>query len=532
MKFCSLIISLLLPGFLLAQYFYPLSQPIATNAYLLKSGDKTILINPIDSKNEAQLWTTFDSTLKVIAKKKLITPEAKNIISQTYVEGNNCIYRIDQFLFENHLRISAFAFDITGRLLFSQQIESNAITGNKMQPLPFYIAQSENKKYISLVQSAIVGGDSIGISKLVLNEKLNISGNTLNTFLFDPQLSDMHLPIVTDEGNVVIITADKFTSYKLGSTVKIHVLPSTSKTSQSVQFEFDRKKIKGLTFKASNDILVFRAFFSEKMKKNEIAGVLYSGLDLKRMKKQEVKENLFAKDVKQQLKKTFSSEGHKGSILNYISFLPQRSIKNEENTFAVLLPMQQQLMSPTRKTPASPAGFEDIRQQMAVVNALVGTTPRGFSTPLDLVQATTYAAVNNNPSNVPSNAYQGWSPKSFSVPVKKLPQSKNLLSFSFKDSSNRFLKIKQIADPNYQFFSYLPGDNNYSALYYVQPNFKKTYLNKTTIDEKGGVTEKNVFQIKNKTLLHDYPHIFNGSNLVAFYENKITGEMGITKIRL
>lgn len=110
---------------------------------------------------------------------------------------------------------------------------------------------------------------------------------------------------------------------------------------------------------------------------------------------------------------------------------------------------------------------------------------------------------------------------------------RNLLFFSFEDGKtiSQFARLKPIQDEDYSFFAYVQQTNGYSALHYIWPSFKRSYLNKTTIDSSGRTTEKNVFEDKTKVLLIEYPFISTENMLVAFYQDKTTGEMGLIKLQ-
>ncbi|HEX8333830.1 MAG TPA: hypothetical protein VF622_14505 [Segetibacter sp.] len=534
MKASTLLVFLFLPFCLVAQYDYRLDQPLPANSYLLKSGENSILIHPMDLKNKAHRWVTFDSTLKITSNKKLITPDPENIISQAYLEAGDSIIRIDQYLIENELRISAFTFDVKGNLLISKDIEVLPVTGKKVKASPFYVLLSPDRNSIALVQTLVVEGDSLAISKVVFTKNLNTSTNAGYMFPFNSLLSDMYLPIVSNNGSVIIVTSDKFNSYKLGSIVNVYQLSTIDQAPKTLQYNFDRRKIKGLNFDMTGDTLFFSGLFSEPTNKDEVAGVFQAGFDLKKQEKLAVEEYTYTGDVGQQLKKMYGTEGRKGNHLNYISFLPKPFLSNNKYRFAVLVPMLEQVQPRQKASPAQLKGLEDIKQQLHNVNSLLGTQPQGYSRPMTIDQATTYAAMNYNPSYVPSNPYGGWTPKPSKSRSnqKQSAHSKNLLLFSFKDSSNKFVKFKPPSDPKYQFFTFLPNSSGYSALHYVTPNFGKAYLISTAVNTIGIITEKKIFEDKSKVLLPDYPVLANKNSLVAFYENTTTGEMGLVKIRL
>jgi hypothetical protein len=351
---------------------------------------------------------------------------------------------------------------------------------------------------------------------------------------FNALITDMYLPLVNNNGNVLIITADKFNSYKLSSTLNVYESSAKEPAPKTLQYNFNRKKIKGLNFDLTGDTLFFSGVFSEESKKDEVAGVFYAGFDLIKQQRLAVEDYVYTNQVQRQLKKTFGAEGRKGNHLNYISLLPQRSFPNSKYGFAVLLPMLQQSQPGQKASPAQLKGLEEINHQLAVVKSLVGTQPPGYSAPMTIDQATTYAAINNNPSYGAPNPYSGWTPKPSKSRSnqKQSAHTKNLLFFSFKDSSNQFVKFKPATDPKYQFFNYLSNSSGYSAFHYVTPSSGKPYLNNTAINLTGSISEKKIFEDKSRVLMSGYPVLLDEKSLIGLYENTLTGEMGLVKIRL
>ena len=257
MKLIAFFVSLAFPLSLLAQYDHSFSDPVPNNARLFKIGNHTVLIHPIDMDDRTHKWISFDSTLDITSAKKLVTPDAGSIISQTYLECFNSIVRVDQFLTDEGIRVSAYNFDMKGNILHRKEIAGTHAPGKKIPSIPFYISQSPDKRSIALVQAQIVNDDSLTISNIFFNDQLTIHGNGIFTVSFDQDLSDLYMPLVNDLETIFIVTADKFDSYKLGSALTSYLLPAGKTTPQKIQFNFDRIKIKELNFYTPGDTLVF-----------------------------------------------------------------------------------------------------------------------------------------------------------------------------------------------------------------------------------------------------------------------------------
>jgi hypothetical protein len=533
MKFTAFLILMLFPFWLVAQYNYVLSTPISNGLHLLKLGDKAILIHPLDAYNQSHKWITFDSTLAAVSTKKLITPEAQNIISQNYLEGANSIIRIDQFFIDGQLQVSAFVFDVNGNLLRSKQVENIFFQDKKLLAKPFTIAQSPDKKSVSLVQS-LVGVEFLSVSCIVFNDQLTITSNTNFTLPFDGKLFEVYGPVINNDQNVFLPIADKFNSYKLGAVLYGYLLSPGEKSPLKIPFEFDRKKLKNLTFQFTGNNLVFSALFSQENNKAHVAGVLFSGYDLIKNQKLATDEYIFSDAVKSSLKKNYGLEGRKGNLLNYLSIIPEAFFSNSKQGYAVLLPDQQTPVFVPRSSPAYLPNLNEIRQQQAYISSLTRRTLPGASRPMDAAEAMTYAAMNPRPTTVDN--YDGWRPKESSSPSNQKNYDKNLLFFDFKKeqvgSGYRFLKMKYSDDPDYQFFTYVPAVDGYGALHYIVPSFGKPFIRSSVINAEGVAVEKKIFEDKSKILLHDYPWLINKESLTAFYEDRNTGQMGLIKIRL
>lgn len=287
-----------LPFVLEAQLKHALAEAQQPADRLLKVGSNTVIIHPLDLRNEAQKWTSFDSTLKVTSVKKLVTPYGKNIIRQTYLECEHAIIRVDQYLAEGELQISAYVFDLQGNIILRKDIQDTAAPERKILPSPYYVLQSPDKQTVSLVQAMVKGGERMYVSSINFSPELKIISNKNHILSFDPESLDMYMPMVNNNGYVLLFIADKFDSYKLGSTLNCYLLHDDAAHPESVPFDFERKKIKGLRFNLSSDTLFFSALFSGAAHRKDIVGVLHGGIEISSRKKMPVKENFFNGDSK------------------------------------------------------------------------------------------------------------------------------------------------------------------------------------------------------------------------------------------
>jgi len=500
-RLTALLVFLAFPLSLLAQYNHSLSDPVPNNARLFKSGNHTVLIHPMDMTNRAHKWISFDSSLEITAAKKLVMPDSENVISQTYLECTNSIIRIDQFLSDEGIQVSAYTFDMQGNILHRKEIVEGLVPARKMPPIPFYISQSPGKRTIALVQAQIVDGDSLTISGIVFNDQLTILGDGKFTVPFDQQLSDLYMPLVNDLKTIFIVTATKFDSYKLGSALTCYLLHAEKTKPQKIQFDFDRIKIKELSFYTPGDTLLFSALFSVKKNRKDVAGIMNVRYSIKEQQYLPTEEYIYNDDMVRSLKKMYGTEGRKGNLLNYLSILPDLLTANTGYSYAFLKPEHSRMKMTV---------YDDANANTAVRRNIAANT------------------INGSPADISSI----FSP----IRSKQKSQSKNLLFFSFRDprpeTNHFFIKIKTTADPGYDFFTYFPGNNGYSALHYSSPTLGRPYLNKVTIDTAGAVIEKEIFQDGSKVLLGDYPFILGEESLLAFYKDKLTGQTGLIMVRL
>lgn len=522
---------------LFAQNEYIFSDPVPPDARLLKVEDRIVLIHSMDINNEAQKWTCFDSSLVPISAKKLLTPDAEFLIAQSYMESLTSIIRIDQLLTGNGLQINAYTFDAEGNITHRKEINKSPDIIKKTAPVPFYIAQSPGKNLIAIVQTLIAKEDSLLVSGVIIDEKLDIKSGINFITGFDPEFSEMYMPIIDDNGNLFLIIADKFNSYKLSSTANCYLLRSQKEKPVSIPFDFDRKKIKNLAVNTANDTLFFSALYSDKRNKSEVVGILHAGYDVNKNKQIPVKEYIFSPDFTRQLKKTFSSEGHKGNILNYISQLP--GFAGRKFSYAFLTSaVNIKPVKTAKKEIEYQQGMENLPRYNSEINSLVGTQPPGYSKPMTLAEANAYVELrdailqNNNNSN--ANWLKTLALTNSNDKEKKL--SGNLLFFTNPDSVTenifRFAKIKPAGDPFYDFNTLIADNNTCGLMYYYTPTFGQPYLKKTTIDYGGYMNDKKIFESKNKILLAGYPFVVHNECIYTFYQDKFTEQTGLIKIRL
>ena len=258
----------------MAQGHFPLTVIIRDGGQLLAVGEKTILILPLDRGNESQKWMTFDASLRLTSEKKLRTPDAQYLVSQTYLEGENSIIRIDQFLLGEELLISAFVFDAEGNLIMGKDLELATAFH-----VPACAVVSPGKKCFSLVQMASLSGDSLSLSTLVFNQQLETMHKARLTIPFDSEQTDLYLPLLSNGGKTIIPTAEKFLSYRMSTSVECYVLEEENQ-SQKIRFDFKRRKLGGLQFAASGETIFLTGVYSRSTNRNNVSGVLQAGYSL------------------------------------------------------------------------------------------------------------------------------------------------------------------------------------------------------------------------------------------------------------
>ena len=338
-RYLLLILTITIPALLWGQKYYSLTEKASSKAKLLSINDVTVLIQPITENNEAQKWLSFDTALNVIAAKKLVTPNAKNIIIQNYLEGENKVIRIDQSIIDDVFYVSAFVFDVEGNIIKKQEINLASAAKRKLSPTPFIVIQSPDKRVISLIQMRRLTMDSILVSAISINENLATTTSSQFQILFDENLEELLTPLNDNDGNIYILKADKFISYTLGSNFNVYTISAHERQPQPFRIAFSRKKLSDYHFQLMDNNLHFSALFSSGTKKLDLAGILYGKYNLHTQQLIVQKEKVFNDSFKTNLKKEFETQGHKGEITNYLITLPHPTLLSKHISYGVLLPI-------------------------------------------------------------------------------------------------------------------------------------------------------------------------------------------------
>ncbi len=535
MKKAFLLSTVLLPFLIHAQLIHQFQQPVPPNSKLLQMGEQTIMIHPFDLTNSAHKWTTFDKDLQQVATKKLVTPDVQHIISQTYLESHNTILRIDQLFIEDHIYVTAYAFDTEGNLIKNQLLTS--VLKETTEPVPLLILQSPDKKYAGIVQLLNVKQDSLFVNSLIVDADFEEINKAAFTVPFDPVVSEVHLPLLNNQAALTVPVADRFDSYKLSSNLNLHILPANAKIPSNIPIDFSRLKLRNHQFATKGDSIIVSALYSDGNKKKDIAGVVLAGITLSN--KKQIPQQTFAYNSEAQaaLKKQFLKEGRKGNLLNYLSPLP---FNNKEHHFALLLSSQEMTIQARNNVPGAPPSIEGVRHDVGHVKGMEGTTLRGTDKPMTFDQASTYAATvgGAHRAGFPVSVYNRVNAEQ----MRRLQganknnnpkQSRNLLYFSFAENAikNNFIKLKQPSDQQFSFLTYLPASNGYSAIYYLVSG-NKTILQQTTIESDGKEINQKILDNSSIIILDGYDYLINNNSLTAFYEDKLTGQMGLVKVSL
>lgn len=537
MKTINLVIVFFFPFFAFSQHIQSLSQPPPPNAQLLQLNSYTIMVHPIDLNNTAHKWVSFDTALQIIAAKKLVTPNAENIINQTYLESSNSILRIDQLYIDSQFYVTAYIFDRYGNLVKNEVVYTAPIASGN--PSSFQLSQSPDKRYVSLVQALLLQQDSLNINGIIIDAGLSEVNKFTLTTPFDTEISEMYSPFLSNQAGLFVPIADKFDSYKLSSALELHFVPVGSRQPQKLNFEFGRKKLKNYQFHTSGDTVLISALYSNGEDKSNIAGINYTGYVLSNDRHLQQQSFAYSSGVQTELKQAFGRENRKGNLLNYIIPLPDQTNAPATYNYAFLLAAQELLNQPhVKKAPNSPPNIDAVRHPVGHVKGLEGTTLLGSNKPMTFNDASVYAATvgaigSGFPVEVVNHINLKEQMKRTSN-KKNAAQSKNLLLFSLsqKELNITPFKIQQMQDPLYSFFTYLPTDQGYSAIYYTMPSVKKAQLQQTTIQPDGHVVNKRLWDHASLILLGDYDFVIKDNSLVAFYEDKISGQMGLLKIKL
>jgi hypothetical protein len=490
----------------------------------------------MDINNEAQKWLSFDSSLNRLAAKKLVTPDAVKIIGQSYIPSNNSIIRIDQLVIDDEFRVRAFVFDVHGNIINQKDIDLAAAAKARLLAVPFYVIQSPNQQMASLVQMQMMPSDTLLVTAFSMDNELATQTSKAFKIPFNKELQDVLMPLTDNKGSVYVLTTDKFDSYTLSTSLHCFKVSGHDQVPQKIQFHFNRKKVKDLHFSITDSRLLLSALYNENGNKKDVAGMLYAGFDLSTGQLLPTTTQHFDQNIKDQLKRQFGNERHKGHLPNYMVTLPHPSVIKSLTSYAILLPPYEfNRAAPPRKIIPGNDDINDIKNQLNYVNSFVGAQPSGYSRPMDYVEARAYAETRNpGTSHAQNQQYQiGANQEKYKGPKSRgLNNSfKNLLLLG-ADGKIAFSTIHPSQDPAYRFYAYFPVDEQFGRLYYKAPLKGMTTLQLIIMDTSGIVKEKKVYEDQQRILVPSYPYSIYHNSLVAFFEDKTTGEMGLVKMRL
>lgn len=533
-----------------AQLEYAFKNTPSADTRLVEIGEHTIVIQPLDIINQKQRWLTLDAAFNVVATKTFVNPAASNLIMQTYLQGQNSIIRIDQYLSNEQLVLTAVVFNAKGEIKHALDLLPEGDGTRSLLRSPFFIAQSPNKKFFVLLQPQIDDYDSLSVKTIVIDDTLNIKTNTLFTVSFDEEQFDIYMPLINDFGTVFLPYVDKFDSYRLNTVLNLLSVAPGSKHYKSAEFEFVKRKLKSLVFNTQQDTLFFTGLFSSKERREDVAGILRGGYALTENKKTEVFEYVYSDEAKEELKKKFGAEGRGVNILNHLSIKPGAILNNKNLSYGVLMPVENNIPNVSKKVVAEPSGLADGRQRTVYVASLIGVEPVSYPKRINAIDKLNehypeyihtwqksiellnrYDTTLHNVTNFSQEARFGTPP----VRGSALPH-KYFLYFQTnkKNDANayQFLKLKPMTDNRYRFFTHFDSGNGSGVLHYAQSGLNKPYLNRIFITNKGELQEKTVYEDKNKVIPQGYDFIIQENYLTAFYKNNRTGKMGLVKIRL
>lgn len=510
-----------------------------SSSYFLKSGSETILLYPFDPNISSQIWTTFDSTLQAVSKKKLVTPNAHEIINQTYFESFNSITRIDQWINDNELHISVYIFDSRGNIIVKKEINDTiaAKQDADYRLLPFTVSQSADKKLVALTRSAIKTENELAVETIIFNTNIDVIKRASFRVDFNPDLLTQYLPVLSNEGTYVFVTTDKYNSYKLNTAINTYKISLENEAVKKNEFIIARKKIKHLSFNITDNKFVYSALVTQPLDKKNIAGIIYSVFDYATEKHLYEKEYIYPKEIKKELKKVYGLAVKTEQILNHLTLLSKR-LDNFDHSYGVLkAPIIMENM-PLNKPDQLPfVNPNEVQNSLAYVNSYVGTAVSHSGKPMNFSEASAFAATQVRPNDADLASRQI---KDLGATANKLnaekSQPKNLLYFSFKDSlqlkDHQFIKLKAAIDENYSFISYFSLDNAYTAVYYTPKTFGLPYLKRTSIDRLGNISEKKLLEDNTKIIPSGYPSVVNNGRLISFYEDRNTEKFGLISIEL
>jgi hypothetical protein len=534
MRVAIILLFLLLPGYFFGQGFYSIGETVPSSTQLMSVGGRIVMIQPIDLTNKEQKWVCLNLNLSEVSIKKLITPNAEQMVSQVYIPSVNSIIRLDQYVTEGQIFLNAFAFDATGNMKKQLQLEPIINLGQQLYPMPFYLIQSENKEWISVTQSVNLENDSLQLRNILLDKDLNIISNSVFNIDYNNDLFDYYLPVLNEDGSVFFITAEKYTSYRLSTQINCYYNQKGSDQLKPIRFEVSRKKLKKIDFSARNNTFTFLSLFSAGTEKAEIAGYVYGGFNIGTNEYLKPIEVAYSEQSQEKLRKAFWADRRKDNFLNYLSLLPLADSAYEIG-YGYILPKEEFARIDNSKTYDNPTNdIGKFQQKAAYTSSLVGSKPAGYSKPLNAAEAMDYAAR----QEAARSANKGdMSREKERNPRPSIDQyQRNLILFSAagtkEANTTKLYKIKSSVSPEYQFFTYYPAKEGYAALYYTAPAFGLPYLSCITMNKNGVVTEKKVFDESSKILLKDYPFIIQGNEFTGFCEDKETGLIGLVKFNL
>lgn len=531
----------LLTGFILlcvtftfAQTEFLFSEPVPRGSQLFRVNDQLILIHALPGESRAQKWTSFDSSLNVIDVKKLVSPDADMTISQSYLEGKHSIFRFDQLLVNNSVLVNAYHFDPQGNLIGSKEILPGKDRVDGKFRGVFMITQSAGKNYFLLTTIQPANEDSLTVTALIVDEQLNLLKNLHFSLAFERQFSDLYPALIDDDQNVFFVTAEKFDSYRLSTTIHCNFIRSGADKIDNVPINLSRKKIRDIQLSSRNDSLQVSALYSDKKNSTDIAGLIYTGFRVSTSTPFIPKQYTFSPSLAKELKKKFGAEGRKGNILNYVNVLPG-GIGNSWYAYLQHPANTRVINAPGAAAPYIP-GMGDLHVTNQAVNSLVGTQPFGYAQPITQADANVAVAMQNTMRQHNSEVEQAKNSlrgRDLANPGKQRP-SKNLLLLSLNDSlwqvDGQAIKITPADSELYEFFALVPDDNEYGLMYYDEPGIGQPILKRAFI--RGSKNSNSaIFESKNKILLPGYPVVISGGNVYAFIIDRYTEQMSLQKIR-
>ncbi len=100
--------------------------------------------------------------------------------------------------------------------------------------------------------------------------------------------------------------------------------------------------------------------------------------------------------------------------------------------------------------------------------------------------------------------------------------------------ANKILKFEPATIHRYSFFALYNNSSGYGSIYYREPTFKlkQPYLKSSFVNNNGEVGEKKLWDDVSKVVTTGYDYIITNDSLIAFYEDIVTGKIGLIKQRL